>query len=90
MKKSEITFIVKRIMKKEFPQIKFVKLTDNLIDGGLDSITTIELIVKIEERFGFEFYDEDLLMSNFATLRAMIDYIAKRLTEKNDIVSQEE
>lgn len=84
MRRNEITRRLRKILKKDFPQVKCKKLSDDLMDNGLDSITTIELVVKIEEEFNFEFFDEDLLTSNFSTLQAIVDYIDKRLSEQKD------
>ena len=43
--------------------------------GTLDSISFIKLIVKLEEKFNFEFDDEKLLLNAFATREELFEYI---------------
>lgn len=40
----------------------------SLLDIGLSSLTLVQFIVNIEEEFGFEVLDSDLLLSNFQTI----------------------
>lgn len=78
MTRIEIIEKMEVIMKENFQEVKYKEFDDNLTECGLDSITTIKLIVIIEETFGFEFADEDLLMKNFLTLNAIVDYIYRK------------
>ena len=73
------------IMKNNFENVKYVNLDDNLIEGGLDSITAIKFIIVVEETFEFEFYDEDLHIDIFKTLNAMVDYIDRRLNADTQV-----
>lgn len=44
----------------------------------LDSITFIKLIVKLEEKFNFEFDDEKLLLNAFASRDELYEYIYEK------------
>jgi len=51
-----------------------------LEDGmNLDSVVIVELIALVEERFGFEFADEDLRTASFASLESLAQVIEKSL-----------
>ena len=45
--------------------------TSNLQDAGLDSFSTVEVILFIERQFGVAITDEHLLPENFKTLQAL-------------------
>ncbi|QUL58154.1 acyl carrier protein [Paenibacillus tritici] len=44
----------------------------NLIEYGADSMKQMEILVKIEMEFNFEFADEDLLMTNFENINKIV------------------
>ena len=49
-------------------------------DGlGLDSIAIVELIALVEEHFGVQFSDEDLVPSSFRTVQILSQVIADKL-----------
>ena len=56
-----------------------VSLLENGV--GLDSVSVMEFISIIEEKFGFEFSDDELSMEPFESLKTLSDFIAKRTTE---------
>jgi D-alanine--poly(phosphoribitol) ligase subunit 2 len=45
----------------------------------LDSLRTVELIVALEESFGFEISPAQLDRSEWATPRLIVDYVARRV-----------
>ena len=45
---------------------------------GLDSAGTMRLVIGLEDEFEIEVPDEDLVRSNFATIRALIEYVRSR------------
>ena len=47
----------------------------------LDSILFIQIVVNLEAAFDFEFDDEKLLITEFPTVRSIIEYIELRLAE---------
>ncbi len=46
---------------------------------GIDSIAIVELISLVEERFGVQFGDEDLVPESFANLGALAGLVARKL-----------
>jgi acyl carrier protein len=48
---------------------------DLLAAGTLDSLSLMELVAFIEERYGIEVSDEDLVMENFRTLRSIQELV---------------
>lgn len=57
------------------------KLNDtiNLFDHGLNSIGVIDIVVNLEEVFGFEFQDEDLPFDNFESIGKIADVVERRI-----------
>lgn len=54
---------------------------DDLTKLGMNSISAIELVVEVEDKYDFEFNDEDLLVDNFKTIERLANYIEKRIGE---------
>jgi len=52
--------------------------SDDLTLLGLDSMTTVKLLVAIEEQFQLAFEDEDLFLDNFRTVARIVSLIEKR------------
>jgi acyl carrier protein len=44
----------------------------------VDSVKTLELILFIEETFGFSVDNEDAVPENFDTVTAIVDYVARK------------
>ncbi|MDN9010661.1 acyl carrier protein [Brevibacillus laterosporus] len=55
---------------------------DDLTKMGLDSMTTIRLIVALEQAFDLEFSEEDLLLENFRTVEKISSLINERQSKK--------
>lgn len=55
---------------------------DSLIfqEGFIESIGLIQLVVFLEDRFGFVTSDDDLIEENFQSLNAITSLILKKLT----------
>ncbi|OKP84767.1 hypothetical protein A3842_07870 [Paenibacillus sp. P3E] len=56
-----------------------VTVDDTLEELGFNSISIIQLVVKIEEKFQIEFSDEELDASNYDTVYSFLEYIEKKV-----------
>lgn len=56
-----------------------VSLLENGV--GLDSVSVMEFISIIEEKFGFEFSDEELSMEPFESLKTLSEFIATKVPQ---------
>jgi acyl carrier protein len=45
--------------------------TARLVDLGLDSLNTVEILVRMEEEFNVQFPDEDLTVDTFASVGSL-------------------
>ncbi len=54
--------------------------TDLISDLGFDSVKLIQLVVDIENKFGFEFQDEDLSFEILSKYSDLQEYIEKRIS----------
>ena len=52
---------------------------------GLDSVSVMEFISIIEEKFGFEFSDDELSMEPFESLNTLSEFIASRTTQSKPL-----
>jgi len=57
-----------------------LKPDESLLDSGVvDSAVMIDLIAYLESTFGVQVPDEDMMPENFETLRAITDYVERKL-----------
>lgn len=61
------------------PEIGDVTLETGFSDASVDSITFVKIVVALEGEFGFEFDDEMLLITAFATIKSMIEYVEMKV-----------
>lgn len=61
---------------------KKIGLDDDLIFLGMNSISSIKLIVLLEETFNTTFDDEALLFENFSTINKIIGILEPKLNIK--------
>jgi len=79
---NKIFEIVKKITKEQLgvldnqinPEAKFKD------DLGADSLDVLEVTMALEEEFGIEISDEDLV--DVATVRQIVDYISRQVAQK--------
>lgn len=52
---------------------------DDLLDSGiLNSLGILQLVAFIDERFGFQVPDEDVVYENFNSVQAITSYLTQR------------
>ncbi|HKI55042.1 MAG TPA: phosphopantetheine-binding protein [Anaerolineales bacterium] len=52
--------------------------SEDLLGAGiLDSLSILKLVAHIDESFGIEIPDEDVVYENFHSLKAIVDYLQK-------------
>jgi acyl carrier protein len=66
-----ITEIKKYIEKNILAEGVQIDATTNLKQAGIDSFSTVEIILFIERKFGVSIPDEKLLPDNFKTLQSI-------------------
>jgi acyl carrier protein len=60
-------------------QLESIHDTDDLRNYGLNSMNSIELIVKMEDLYGFAMEDDDLLLDNISTINNIAVILKKYL-----------
>jgi acyl carrier protein len=65
---NEIAEILSNILNMDVSEINRIDQDANLYQYGLVSINAIKLVSMLEEKYNFEFQDEDLLFDKFNTL----------------------
>jgi len=84
MTEAEIEKGVKEILSKRLniSTEKILKDSKFVDDLGMDSFGAVEVMFEIEDKFGIEVNEKDLL--NITTVKNMVDYITNKLN-KNDL-----
>ncbi len=65
-------------------EITTKQLEENLPDLGMDSVTFIQIIVALEEKFECEIPDEKLLITEMDTVQKMIDVLQTLYDEQEN------
>lgn len=65
MERNDVVMILTDIAQSNFGEMDIKNCDGDLIEAGFDSMNIINYILMIEERFGFEFDDDDLVLDNF-------------------------
>lgn len=77
MNREKILTILGKVIDKTTEELLNLPNDTTLPDIGLASLTLIQFIVDLEEEFGFEVLDSDLLLSNFQTVDMLFITIDK-------------
>jgi acyl carrier protein len=59
---------------------------DPLLDGALDSVDALKLVVFVEERYSIQFDDDDLVPQNFATITTLADLVRDKSMSANQTI----
>ncbi|SCZ09484.1 phosphopantetheine-binding protein [Alkaliphilus peptidifermentans] len=61
--------------------INIDEITDetDLFQVGMDSLSSVKLIIAIETEFNFEFYDEDLTVETLRNVESISQYVSGRI-----------
>ena len=72
--------VIHDFMRSEFaPERAAFAPDENLLATGLiDSIGILKLVTFLEERFGFQADDDDLVPENFQTLQMIRDFVERK------------
>lgn len=71
--------IIIRLVCKRTEEGETITADSKLSDIGLDSLSYMELIVEIEEMYGFEFEDDKLSFKGISTVGELIKYVKGRI-----------
>ena len=77
MNKNKILELLGNILDIELQKLSKMPINTKLSDLGLSSIKFIQFIVSLEEEFGIEVLDSDLLLSNFETIETLYQTLEK-------------
>jgi len=73
--------LIHRFIKQRFPLASSKELTQDLslLDSGIvDSLGVLDLVGFIEEQFGIEAQDDDLVPENFDSIEALARFVRER------------
>lgn len=85
MDKNKILKMLGDIAEADFDELLQLPYDTKIADIGIDSIRFIQFIVSLEEEFGIEVLDSDLLISNFQTIGMLFDTLAKYFKKETPI-----
>ena len=73
--KAEIYEMISNVLNVDNEIIANMDENDDFAIHGMDSSSAIQLIIKIEGKYDFEFKDEDLFIDKFNTLKKLLDLL---------------
>ncbi|MDF2986919.1 MAG: Phosphopantetheine attachment site [Eubacterium sp.] len=79
IEKENIIRMLPQVLKRDESELLEINDATDLREHGLDSITSIELIVMLEDEFNISVEDEDLLIDNFNTVEKLMLLLDKYL-----------
>lgn len=82
MKTNSIWLEIKNLLINKFNVDKEFDFNTLLTDIGIDSIKSFELVLAIEEHYGFEFEDESLSYQTLRNINSISEYVIDRIKEK--------
>jgi len=71
----EISSKVKEVLELD----QEIDLHQNLVELGLDSLASVNLLVDIEEMYNIQFDDEEMLVENFSTINKVYQLVNGKL-----------
>lgn len=77
----KIKNIVVEILKLEEEQVAVLERDNDLLQLGLDSLKSVEIVVNLENEFDIIIDDEDLLVENMVTIQLLMELVNKYLEE---------
>lgn len=77
----EIKRLICELIIAQDPTILTIQDDEMLYDRGIDSLRIIELVVHIEEKFGFEFEMDKLTYETLRTVSSISEYVHQRVKE---------
>lgn len=79
MNDKKILLVVNDVINEIIKRPQYINLDTNIVDIELDSLEFIKFIVAIENHFGFEFMDEDLIFGQYKVINDFVQLISKRV-----------
>ncbi len=73
-------FVVNELAKGRKATIK--EDDDLLSEGIIDSLGILQLVAFIEEKFGYNVPDEDVVIENFMSVNALASYLDQKIQKK--------
>ncbi len=76
MDKQNTTSKIKTFLAQQFPMTKNVSNDEPLLKNGLiDSLGILDLVTFVENEFGIQVSDEDLLPENFGSIHSLTNFV---------------
>ncbi len=65
-------------LKADPEEIRDMSKDQNLSTAGMDSLNSIDIVLSIEENFGINFSDEELLLQNLNTINKLHQIVEQK------------
>ncbi|NJQ01089.1 acyl carrier protein [Streptomyces zingiberis] len=78
MDQSEIAIAVREVVRVLVPDAPTMADSASLNSLGLDSLASVELTLRLEERFGVIFEDDELAFGNFESVATIVDLLSAK------------
>ena len=77
----EIKLKIRQVLLSHLPKLTVEELSDNveLFSLGLNSLNTVQLVLALEETFGFEFEMDEISYESFRTLADITEVVKNKI-----------
>ncbi|MFS0752941.1 acyl carrier protein [Oceanobacillus sp. 1P07AA] len=62
---------------------KSISMVEELMGLGMDSLSTVKLVILLEDEFNIKFNDDELFYENFSTIKKIEMLVNDRVEEEN-------
>ena len=86
MKRKDIQHSVRNFLTEHFLCGHAEQLPDDtsLLGDVIDSVGVLHLVIFIQDRFGIEVDDDEVIPSNLDTVNNLVSYVARKLGTQNE------
>ncbi|MFJ2214241.1 acyl carrier protein [Streptomyces sp. NPDC101062] len=78
MEQPEIANAVREVVREIAPNIPEMEENASLNSLGLDSLGSVELTLRLEDRFDVVFEDDELAFENFESVASIVDLLSAK------------
>ncbi|MEU1799500.1 acyl carrier protein [Streptomyces sp. NPDC019937] len=78
MEQPEIADAVREVVREIAPDISELEERTSLNSLGLDSLASVELTLRLEDRFGVVFEDDELAFEHFESVASIVDLLSTK------------
>ena len=78
MEQPKIADAVREVVREIAPNLPEIEESASLNSMGLDSLASVELTLRLEDRFGVVFEDDEMAFEHFESVASIVDLLSTK------------